>query len=114
MAAHRRYGRFKGLAVTISPLLVAGVVCASPAQADAASYLNDLHNAGLRDFGGGDAALLLTGQRLCQQLSYGVPPGQLQAIALQTSDTDLGPNGLNLQQADLLVYYAQADLCPSS
>jgi hypothetical protein len=57
---------------------------------------------------------LQTGQRLCQQLSYGAPPGQLQALALQRSDTDLGPNGLNPQQADLLVYYAQADLCPSA
>jgi hypothetical protein len=114
MAAHRRGGRLTGLAVLGGPLLIAGLVCASPAQADAASYLNDLHNAGIRDFGGGDAALLQTGQRLCQQLSYGTPPGQLQALALQRSDTDLGPNGLNPQQADLLVYYAQADLCPSA
>jgi Protein of unknown function (DUF732) len=114
MAAHRRSGRFLGLAAIGGPLLVAGVFCAGPAQADAASYLNDLHNAGIRDFDGGDAALLLTGQRLCQQLSYGVPPGQLQAMALQKSDTDLGPNGLNPAQADLLVYWAQQDLCPSS
>lgn len=111
MAAQRR---FMGLAVLSSPLLIAGVVCAGPAQADAASYLNDLHNAGIREFAGGDAALLQTGQRLCQQLSYGVPPAQLQGLALQTSDTDLGPNGLNPQQADQLVYYAQADLCPSA
>jgi hypothetical protein len=114
MAAQKRRGRFIGLAVISSPFLIAGVVCASPAQADAASYLNDLHNSGIRDFAGGDPALLQTGQRLCQQLSYGVPPGQLQGLALQTSDTDLGPNGLNPQQADLLVYYAQADLCLSS
>jgi hypothetical protein len=114
MAAHRRCGRFKGLAVISSPLLVAGVLCAGPAQADAASYLNDLHSAGIRDFDGGDAALLLTGQRLCQQLSYGVPPAQLQALALQKSDTDLGSNGLNPAQADLLVYWAQNDLCPTA
>jgi hypothetical protein len=114
MAARRRSGRFIGSAVISSPLLVAGIVCASPAQADPISYINDLHNAGIQDFSGGDAALLVTGQRLCQQLSYGVPPGQLQAMALQKSDTDLGPNGLTPAQADLLVFWAQRDLCPSS
>ena len=114
MAAQKRRGRFIGLAVISSPFLIAGVVCASPAQADAASYLSDLHNSGIREFAGGDPALVQTGQRLCQQLSYGAPPAQLQSLALQTSDTDQGPNGLNPQQADQLVYYAQADLCPSS
>jgi Protein of unknown function (DUF732) len=114
MAAQRRSGRFLGLAAITGPLVAAGVVWAGPAQADPISYLNDLHNAGIQDFAGGDPALLVTGQRLCQQLSYGVPPGQLQAMALQKSDTDLGPNGLSPAQADLLVYWAQRDLCPSS
>ncbi|OBI60141.1 DUF732 domain-containing protein [Mycobacterium sp. E796] len=114
MAAQRRSGRFMSLAAITIPLVAAGVVWAGPVQADPISYLNDLHNAGIQDFAGGDAALLQTGQRLCQQLSYGVPPAQLQALALQKSDTDLGPNGLNPAQADLLVYWAQRDLCPSA
>ena len=54
MAAPRRCRRFMGLALTSGPLLVAGVVWASPAQADAASYLNDMHNVGIQDFDGGD------------------------------------------------------------
>jgi hypothetical protein len=114
MAAQRRSGRFVSVAAIVGPLVAAGVVWAGPAQADPISYINDLHAAGILDFNGGDAALLVTGQRLCQQLSYGVPPGQLQAMALQKSDTDLGPNGLSPAQADLLVYWAQRDLCPSS
>jgi len=112
MAAPRRYGRFVGVTTIIGPLLIAGVAWAGPAQADATSFLNDVHNAGIRDFNGGDAALLQTGQRLCTQLSYGVPPAQLIGMALQTSDTDLGPNGLNVLQANDLVNYALADLCP--
>jgi hypothetical protein len=112
MAAPRRYGRFVGLTAMVGPLLAAGVAWAGPAQADAASFLNDVHNAGIQDFGGGDAALLQTGQRLCTQLSYGVPPAQLIGMALQKSDTDLGPNGLNPIQASALVDYALKDLCP--
>ena len=114
MAAPRRSGRFIGLTAITGPLLIAGVAWASPAQADAASYLNHLHEFGIRDFGGGDAALLQTGQRLCPQLSYGVTAQQLIGMALQKSDTDLGPNGLTPQQANALVGYAIADLCPSA
>jgi hypothetical protein len=44
MAAQRRCRRFMGLALTSGPLLVAGVVGASPAQADAASYLSNDQN----------------------------------------------------------------------
>jgi hypothetical protein len=113
MAAQRRSGRFVSLAAITGPLVVAGVIWAGPAQADAISFLNDMHSAGIQDFGGGDAALLLAGQRICQQISYGAPPAQLQGLALQRSDTDLGPNGLTPQQADLLVNYAIADLCPA-
>jgi hypothetical protein len=48
--------------------MVAGVVWASPAQADAASYLNDMHNVGIQDFDGGDAALLQVGHKLCNEI----------------------------------------------
>jgi hypothetical protein len=113
MAAPRRYGRFFGLTAITGPLLIAGVAWASPAGADAASYLKDLHNAGIKDFAGGDAALVQTGQRLCVQIGYGVTTQQLTAMALQKSDTDLGPNGLTPQQANALVGYAIADLCPN-
>jgi len=74
MAAQRRKGRFMGTALAGGPLLVAGIVWASPAHADEASYLNDLHNSGIRDFNGGDPALLQVGYKLCQQMSYGALP----------------------------------------
>jgi Protein of unknown function (DUF732) len=111
MAAPRRYRRFMGLALTSGPLLVAGVVWASPAHADAASYLDDMHNAGIHDVGG-DAALLQMGQKLCKETWYGYPPDGLAAMALQRSDTIRGAHGLTPQQANELVYYAKADLCP--
>jgi hypothetical protein len=113
MAAQRRHRRFMGLALTSGPLLVAGVVWASPAQADAASYLNDIHNVGIQDFDGGDAALLQVGQKLCIEIWDGDPPAELAAMALQRSDTVRGADGLAPQQADEVVYYAKADLCPN-
>ena len=114
MTAHRRCRRFMGLALTSGPLLVAGVVWASPAQADAASYLNDMHNVGIQDFDGGNAALLQVGQKLCNDIWDGDPPAELAAVALQRSDTVRGADGLTPQQADEVVYYAKADLCPNS
>ena len=79
MAAQRRCRRFMGLALTSGPLLVAGVVWASPAQADAASYLNDMHNVGIQDFDGGDAVLLQVGHKLCNEIWDGDPPAELAA-----------------------------------
>jgi Protein of unknown function (DUF732) len=113
MAVQRRNGRFMRLAVVSGPLLVAGVAWASPAQADAASYLNDLHNVGIHDVDGGDPALLQVGQKLCTQVSYGVSPAQLKTMALQRSDARLGASGLTSDQANELVNDAVADLCPN-
>jgi hypothetical protein len=101
-----------GLALTSGPLLVAGVVWASPAQADPASYLNDMHHAGIHDFKG-DATLLQMGKELCDETWDGYPPDELAAMALQRSDTIRGAHGLTPQQANELVYYAKADLCPN-
>jgi Protein of unknown function (DUF732) len=112
MATHRRSGRFAGLAAISGPLVVAGIVGAGPARADAASYLSDLHNAGIRDVGG-DSALLQTGQKLCVQLSYGVTSDQLTALAVQRSDAREAARGLTPLQASELVNYAIADLCPN-
>ena len=112
MAAQRRCLRFMGLALTSGPLLVAGVVWAGPAQADAASYLNDMHNVGIHDVGG-DAALLQVGHKLCNEIWDGDPPAELATMALQRSDTVRGAHGLTPQQANELVYYAKADLCPN-
>ena len=113
MAAQRRCRRFMGLALTSGPLLVAGVVLASPAQADAASYLNDVHHVGIHDFDGGDAALLQVGRELCGEIWYGDSPGELAAMAKKRSDTVRGADGLTPQQANELVYYVKADLCPN-
>jgi hypothetical protein len=112
MAGQRRYGRFVGTALLGGPLLIAGVICATPAQADEASYLTDLHNSGIQDFKGGDPALLQVGYKLCQQISYGAPPEQLVALALQRSDGQEGPNGLTPAMANNLIAYTVQDLCP--
>ena len=113
MAAQRRYGRFMGSAMISGPLLVVGVAWASPAQADAASYLNDVHSAKIHDVDGGDPALLQVGRKLCDQVLYGASPDELKALALQRSDIDLGAGGLTPQQANDVVNYAIADLCPN-
>ena len=112
MAAQRHYRRFTGLALTSVPVLVAGIVWASPAQADTASYLNDTHNVGIHD-SNGDAALLQVGQKICDETWYGYPPDELADMALQRSDTIRGTHGLTPGQANELVYYAKADLCPN-
>ncbi len=113
MATQGRYRRFTGLAVITGPILVAGVALAGPAQADATSYLTNLHNAGIHDVEGGDAALLQVGQKLCDQVSYGATPEQLKSLALQRSDARQGPGGLTPGQANQLINYAVADLCPN-
>ena len=113
MSLQRRCRRFMGLALISGPLLVAGVVWASPAQADAGSYLNGMHQVGIQDFHGGDAALLQVGHTLCIEIWDGDPPAQLAAMALKRSDTVRGADGITPTQADQLVYYAKADLCPN-
>jgi Protein of unknown function (DUF732) len=113
MAARRHNGRCMGLAVAGGSLLVAGVAWAGPAGADAASYLKDLHNAGIQDVDGGDPALLQVGQKICTQVSYGVAPETLKSMALQRSDAKLGAGGLTPAEANELVNYAVADLCPN-
>ncbi|MGO8768584.1 MAG: DUF732 domain-containing protein [Mycobacterium sp.] len=114
MTAAKRYGPRIGTALLGGALLAAAVVVASPAQADDTSFLTDLHNAGIHDTGGGDSALLVTGWKLCAQLSYGATPQQLADLALQRSDSDLGAKGLTPQQAADLISYAESDLCPSA
>ncbi|HET7073847.1 MAG TPA: DUF732 domain-containing protein [Mycobacterium sp.] len=112
MAAERLSGRLIRAALVGVPLLIAGVVCAGPAHADEASYLTHLHNIGIQDLDGGDPALVQTGWKICQQLTWGAPPQQLQSLALQSSVQDLGPRGLTPRQADALIDYALVDLCP--
>jgi Protein of unknown function (DUF732) len=109
----RIYRRFLGTALVGGPLLVAGVVWASPAHADQTSYLNDLHNHGIHDFAGGDAAMVKQGWIVCNEIWGGESPGQLAAMALQRSDTVQGSKGLTPQQASDFVSYAVTDLCPN-
>ena len=112
MAAQRLSGRFIPAALLGGPLLIAGVVCASPAHADEASYLTHLHNIGIQDMDGGDAGLVQTGWKVCQQISWGAPASQLQSLALQDSAMHNGPRALTPRQADALIDYAIVDLCP--
>ena len=103
MAAQRLSGRFIRAALVGGPLLIAGVVCASPANADEASYLTHLHNIGL-DYG--DAAMLRDGRVICQQVSWGAPASEMQSLTLTQN------HGLTPRQADAIVDYALVDLCP--
>ena len=112
MAAQRLSGRLIPAAFLAGPLLIAGVVCAGPAHADEASYLNHLHAVGIGDNEGGDAALVQTGWKICQQISWGAPASELQSLALQKSAQDNGPRALTPRQADALINYAIVDLCP--
>ncbi|BBY03939.1 DUF732 domain-containing protein [Mycobacterium seoulense] len=104
-------GRSIGLALAVGPLL-AGVFWASPAAADATGFISDMHKDGIHAVSGGDAALLQAGLDLCQQLSWGAPPSQLEGLALQRSDGRQGGSGLTPRQADDVVNYALRDLCP--
>jgi hypothetical protein len=85
------------------PTSTPGIVWASAAQADAASFLNDLNNVGIQDFAGGNPAPLQMGYKLCAQLSYSATPAQPEDVAVQRSDASRGPNGLNPKQAEDLI-----------
>lgn len=114
MATHSLRGRMMGTALVGGPLLLAGLALASPAHADATSFVNDLHRDGIHAVNGGDPALLQMGAQVCQQLSWGAPPSQLEGLALQRSDAKQGAGGLDPQQAVDLVNYAFRDLCPNA
>ncbi|TAM64201.1 DUF732 domain-containing protein [Mycobacterium sp.] len=112
MSPRRLAGGFIASALFAGPLL-AGLVWAGPAQADATSFLSDVHRAGIHAVTGGDTALLQAGLNICQQISWGAPPGQLEGLALQRSNETQGAGGLSPQQAGDLVVFAMRDLCPS-
>lgn len=114
MAARGLYCRFVGAALTTGPLLISAIIGAGPARADQAAFLNDLHNAGIHAVDGGDEALLQMGADLCQQLSWGASPQQLEVLALQRSDADQGSGGINGRQAADVVIFALRDLCPNA
>ncbi len=112
MAAQQFCRRLVSTALVGGPLLVSGIGWATPARADEAAFLNDVHAAGIHAINGGDAALLQTGWKICQQIGYGAPLTELRNLALQRSDGSAGSNGLSVQQANDLVDYALFDLCP--
>lgn len=112
--ARTLYGRFMGATLASGPLLLAGILGAGPARADQAAFLNDLHSAGIHAVNGGDPELLQMGADLCQQLSWGASPQQLEGLALQRSDADQGAGGINGRQAADVVIFALRDLCPNA
>ncbi|WP_197506255.1 DUF732 domain-containing protein [Mycobacterium sp. ACS4054] len=103
-----------GAALVGGPLLAAAIAWAGPARADGAAFINDLHNAGIHAVNGGDEALLQMGADLCQQLSWGASPQQLEGLAIQRSDADQGTGGINGRQAADVVIFALRDLCPNA
>ncbi|OBH09490.1 hypothetical protein A9X03_04215 [Mycobacterium sp. E1715] len=114
MPGQRAYGRFIKTALVSGPVLVAGVALAGPAHADATTFVSDLHKNGIHAVSGGDAALVQMGLSVCQQLSWGAPPSQLEGLALQRSDSRQGAGGITPQQADDVVIDAVRDLCPDA
>lgn len=112
MRTHGRCSQFMGTALLGGSLLGAGLLLAGPAHADASDFLNDMHRDGIHAMNGGDTALLQAGLNVCQQLSWGAAPSQLEGLALQRSDDNQGSAGLNPKQADDVVDYAARDLCP--
>lgn len=112
MSPRRLTTGFIGSALLGAPLL-ASLVWAVPAQADATTFLNDMHRDGVHAVTGGDGALLQAGLNVCQQLSWGAPESQLVGLALQRSDDRQGAGGLSPQQANDIVGYAERDLCPN-
>ncbi len=114
MAAQKLYRRVMSTALVGGPLLVSGIAWATPARADEAAFLNDLHGAGIHAINGGDDALLQMGADLCQQLSWGASPQQLENLAVQRSDADQGTGGINGRQAADVVIFALRDLCPNA
>lgn len=114
MTQRRPYGRFIKTALVSVPMLVAGVALAGPAQADATTFVNDLHKDGIHAVSGGDEALVQMGLNVCQQLSWGAPPTQIEGLALQRSDSRQGAGGITPQQADDVVIDAVRDLCPDA
>ncbi|MEB4208735.1 DUF732 domain-containing protein [Mycobacterium sp. 94-17] len=107
------HGDFIATTTLAAGAAVAGIAFAAPAHADETAYLNDLHNAGISD-ASGDAALLQVGWDMCRQLSNGTSLPQLRAQVLYNSDTGQGSNGVDPAQANDIVNYAMADLCPSA
>ncbi|CQD09269.1 hypothetical protein BN000_01892 [Mycobacterium europaeum] len=114
MAAKRASGRLMSAALVGGPLLAAAIGWAGPARADETAFLNDLHNAGIHAVNGGDEALLQMGADLCQQLSWGASPQQLEELAIQRSDAGQGTGGITGRQAADVVIFAQRDLCPNA
>ncbi|OBB62882.1 DUF732 domain-containing protein [Mycobacterium sp. 852014-50255_SCH5639931] len=114
MTAQRLCGRFMSTALVGGSLLVAGVMSAGPAQADTTTFVNDLHKAGIHAVSGGDAALVQMGLSVCQQLSWGAPPSQIEGLAVQRSDSRQGAHGITPEQADAVVEAALRDLCPDA
>jgi hypothetical protein len=108
-----RYTKLIGSALTAAAVMVA-IAAAGPARADDVSFLNDVHALGMQDTQGGDAALLVTGWKVCAQLSYGATVQQIADLALQRSDSDLGAKGLTPQQAGDLIAVTKRDLCPQA
>jgi hypothetical protein len=106
MAAQRLSGAFIRAALVGGPLLFAGVVCASPAHADEASYLTHLHDIGVPGGAGADAQLVRDGRIICNQVRWGAPASEMQSLMLTDS------HGLSPRQADAVVDYALVDLCP--
>jgi Protein of unknown function (DUF732) len=99
--------------IAFASVAIASLAFAAPAHADETAYLNHLHNAGITN-DKGDAALVQVGWNMCAQLANGVSRQELRAQVLFDSDTLEGSNGINPDEADDIVNYAMADLCPSA
>jgi hypothetical protein len=98
------------LAVGALALALTGMVTAAPARADAESYINKLHKAGI-NLPGGDMEMKEWGWEVCALFGSGVEPDKVLYQAVYNSGSH-PQYGMTVEQANDFVDFAVTDLCP--
>jgi hypothetical protein len=99
--------------IALAAVAIASLAFAAPAHADETSFINDLHNIGLV-YDGGEPAMLNMGHKICDALRDGLSPSELASRILYNSDENQGDDAIGSEEADQVVTYAVADLCPGA
>jgi hypothetical protein len=99
--------------IALASVVVASLAFAAPAHADETTFLKDLHNIGLVN-DGGEPAMLSMGHKICEALREGLSPPELDSRILYNSDENQCDDAIGSENADQVVTYAVADLCPGA
>jgi hypothetical protein len=94
-------------AYIVGSVFVAHLLLAAPAQANVATYLDALRNAGIHR---GDTEALEMGSEVCALRALGVRPERVQDQAVNNSRS-YPANGLTPEEAAQIVAIATAELC---